>query len=154
MERTVQRVFVGLAIMLLVGLAVAGTSDLERERPGGSEERGPANRPFKMNAAGQINLSTGAIMFGGVASHLGLYTANGFLNPNDFSIFGTIEAANGDTLEFVASFTIGQLGELQAAFEIDGGTGRFADAVGTASGPVTLEPDFSFVIRATGNLGY
>ena len=44
MERTVQRVFVGLAIMLLVGLAVAGTVDLERERSGESEDRGPANR--------------------------------------------------------------------------------------------------------------
>lgn len=154
MDRTVQRVFVGLAIMLLVGLAVAGTSDMNRRQPGGTEDRGPANRPFKINAAGQIDLSTGAIMFGGVASHLGLYAANGFLNPNDFSIFGTIEAANGDTLNFVAFFTVGPLGELEAAFEIDGGTGRFANAVGTAAGPVTLDPDFSFVIRATGNIGY
>jgi len=154
MNRTVQRLIVGLAMMLLVGFATAGTSNLERIQPGESADRSPSSRPFKINAAGQIDLNTGAIMFGGVASHLGLYTAHGFLNPADFSILGSIEAANGDTLNFTAFFSIGPLGELEATFNIAGGTGRFATAVGTASGPVTLDPDFTFVIRATGTLGY
>jgi hypothetical protein len=149
-----KRIFIGLAIMLLVGLAMGGTSDLQQGPSRDSSDRERPTRPFKINAAGQIDLNTGAIMFGGVASHLGLYTAHGFLNPADFSILGTIEAANGDTLDFTAFFSIGPLGELEASFNIAGGTGRFADAVGGASGPVTLDPDFSFVIRATGSLAY
>ena len=154
MNRTTQRIFVGLAIMLLFGLATGGTRDLQQMRTTESEQNRPAPRPFKLNAAGQIDLATGSIMFGGVATHLGLYTANGFLNPSDFTILGTIEAANGDTLDFTAFFSTGPLGELEATFNIAGGTGRFAEAVGTASGPVTVDADFAFLIRAVGELDY
>jgi len=141
-----------MAIMLLCSFALGGMSDLQQNR--GPEEERQTSRPFKLNAAGQIDLVTGAVQFGGVASHLGLYTANGFLNPSDFSILGTIEAANGDTLNFTAFFTIGPIGEIQASFDVAGGTGRFAEAVGTAAGPVILDADFSFVIRAVGVLDY
>ena len=151
MNGTMQRIFIGLAIMLLFGLATGAASDLRRTT---EPERARSSRPFKIRAAGQIDLTTGAITFGGVATHIGLYTANGFLNPSNFSILGTIEAANGDTLDFTALFSIGPLGELQATFDIAGGTGRFAEAVGTASGPVTLDPDFTFLITAIGNLDY
>ena len=154
MNRTTQKIFVGLMIMLVVGLATGATRDLERSRTTESEQQRPAARPFKLSAAGQIDLTTGSVMFGGVATHLGLYTANGFLNPADFSILGTIEAANGDTLDFTAFFSIGPLGQLEATFNIAGGTGRFAEAVGTASGPVTLDADFAFLIRAIGDLDY
>jgi hypothetical protein len=154
MNRTTQRIFVGLAIMLLFGLATGGTRDMQRTQTTESAQERPAARPFKLTAAGQIDLTTGSIMFGGVATHLGLYTANGFLNPSDFSLFGTIEAANGDTLDFTAFFSIGPLGQLEATFNIAGGTGRFAEAVGTASGPVTLDADFAFLIRAVGDLDY
>ncbi len=149
MNRIMQRIFIGLAIMLFFGLATGAVSDLQRLNE--PEQRQPS-RVLKLNAAGQINLTTGAIMFGGVATHFGLYTANGFLNP-DFTIFGTIEAANGDTLDFTAFFSIGPL-EIEATFDITGGTGRFADAVGTAAGPVTLDPDFTFLIKAIGDLDY
>ena len=142
MNRNTQRIFIGLALILLFGL---GTSALAAPEP--------VSKVFKLRAAGQIDLSTGAIAFGGVATHLGLYSANGFLSPI-FSIFGTIEAANGDTLEFTGFFSIGPLGELQATLNFNGGTGRFAGASGTASGPVTLDPDFTFLITATGNLEY
>ena len=152
MKHTMKRIFVGLSIVLLFGLAASATDDLQQATESG--QGASDNRPFKLRAAGQIDLGTGEVMFGGTASHLGLYTANGFLNPNDFSIFGTIEAANGDTLNFTALFSIGPLGEIQATFDIAGGTGRFADAAGTASGPVTLDPDFTFLITAIGNLGY
>jgi hypothetical protein len=144
-----------MAIMLLVSLAMGGISDLQQAtREEQQEQKMPGGRPFKLNAAGQIDLATFSIQFGGVASHLGLYTASGFLNPNDFSILGTIEAANGDTLDFTAFFEIGPLGEIEATFNVAGGTGRFADAVGTASGPVILEPDFTFLIRGVGDLDY
>ncbi len=153
MNRTMQGIFVGLTIMLLFGLATGGTSELQLRPPTTqSDLEAPVNRPFKLNAAGQIDIGTGTIMFGGVASHLGLYTTNWFLNP-DFTIFGTIEAANGDTLDFTAFFSIGPL-EIEATFDIAGGTGRFADAVGTATGPVTLDPDFTFLIKAIGDLDY
>ncbi len=147
---TVQRIFIGLAIMLLFGLTTGAVSDLQRLS---EPEQGKPSRPLKLKAAGQIDLTTGAIMFGGVATHFGLYTANGFLNP-DFTIFGTIEAANGDTINFTAFFADGPLGQLQATFNFAGGTGRFAEAVGTASGPVALDPDFTFLITAIGNLDY
>ena len=152
MSQTTRRILVAMAIMLLCSFALGGVSDLQRNR--GLEDNAPSARPFKLNAAGQIDLATGAVQFGGVASHLGLYTANGFLNPADFSILGTIEAANGDTLNFTAFFTIGPIGEIEAAFNVAGGTGRFAEAVGMASGPVILDADFSFVIRAVGELDY
>lgn len=153
MNRTRQRILTGLAIMLLFGLATGAATDLQTLTL--TEEETAVVRPFKLRAAGQINLGTGEILFGGVATHLGLYTASGFLNPNDFSILGSIEAANGDTLDFTAVFSIGPLGQLEATFNFTGGTGRFAGAVGSASGPATLDPaDFTFLITVIGNLNY
>jgi hypothetical protein len=149
MKATKQRIFVGLMIMLAFGLAADATTV---PRQTGKAE---PSRPFHLRAAGQIDLTTGEILFGGVATHLGLYTANGFLNPADFSILGTIEAANGDTLDFTAFFSAGPLGQLEATFNFAGGTGRFAGAVGMASGPATLDPsNFMFLITALGNLAY
>ena len=153
MNRTMQRIFIGLAIVLLFSLATGVAGD--RATALGQVQDPPAPRPFKLNAAGQIDLTTGVIMFGGVATHVGLYTATGFLNPNDFSILGTIEAANGDTINFTAFFADGPLGQLQATFNFAGGTGRFAEAVGTASGPVSLNfLDFTFLITVIGDLDY
>jgi len=153
MNRTIRGIFVALAIMLVVGLAIGETNDL-RQRTTEPAQQSPVARPFKLKAAGQISLATGEIMFGGVATHLGLYTASGFFNPGDFSIFGTIVAANGDTLNFTAGFGIAPGGDIEATFEVTGGTGRFADAVGTATGPVALDPDFTFLIKANGDLDY
>ena len=150
---TVQRIFIGLAIMLLFGLTTGMASQLQLSTAMGPEDP-PPSRPFKVKAAGQIDLTTGVIMFGGVATHLGLYTATGFLNP-DFSIFGAMEVANGDTLDFTGSFAIGPLGQFVATFNFAGGTGRFAAAVGTVSGPVTLNPtELTFLITAIGTLDY
>ena len=96
---------------------------------------------------------TGQVLFGGVASHLGLYTGNGFFDLNNLAIFGTIEAANGDTLNFIAGFS-GLAPPIFATFTFSGGTGRFVDAVGTSSGPVTFNADFTFTVSTSGNLGY
>lgn len=153
MNRTKTRILTGLAIALLFSLGTSATADLQGFTPMEQEQRDP--RPFKLRAAGQIDLNTGGILFGGVATHLGLYTASGFLNPLDFSILGSIEAANGDTLNFTAAFVIGPVGQLEASFNFDGGTGRFAGAAGSASGPVVLDPvDFTFLITALGDLDY
>ena len=159
MKRTTRRILIGFGIVLLFGLTTgvvhAGHHPRETHPTQivNQEQGPPVSRPFKLRAAGQIDLSTGVILFGGVATHLGLYTANGFLLP-DQTLFGTIEAADGDTLDFTAFFMPGPLGELQATFNFAGGTGRFADAVGTASGPVTLDPDFTFFILVVGDLDY
>jgi hypothetical protein len=141
-----------LAILLACGLAVSATGDLQ-ERMSEPGQDLPVVKPFKMKAAGAIDLTTGEVAIGGVATHLGLFTATGFLLP-DFSIFGTFEAANGDTLDFTALFDTGPIGEIQAIFNFTGGTGRFADAVGMASGPVMLDPDFTFLIKAEGDIDY
>jgi hypothetical protein len=141
MNRTTQRIFVGLALVLLFGL---GTSVLAAPTP--------VSRVFKLKAAGQIDPVSRAITFGGVATHLGLYTADGFLTPR-LVIFGTIKAANGDQLSFTGNF-VPWFGELRARINLDGGTGRFANAYGTVSGPVTLNPDFTFRITVQGSLEY
>jgi hypothetical protein len=143
MNRATQRIFVGLALVLLFGL---GTSVLATPAPA------PVSRVFKLKAAGQIDPVSRAITFGGVATHLGLYTADGFLTAR-LVIFGTIEAANGDQLNFTGFF-VPWFGELRATINLDGGTGRFADAYGTAFGPVVLNPDFTFRITVQGSLEY
>jgi len=141
MNRATQRIFVGLALVLLFGL---DTSVLAAPTP--------VSRVFKLKAAGQIDPVSRAITFGGVATHLGLYTANGFLTPR-LVIFGTIEAANGDQLNFTGFF-VPWFGELLATINLEGGTGRFADAYGTALGPVTLNSDLTFHIAVQGSLEY
>ena len=57
MNRTMQRIFVGLVIVLLVGLATAGTRNLERTPNPESDDRSPASRPFKINAVGHKTAS-------------------------------------------------------------------------------------------------
>lgn len=179
---TQRRILIGLAITLFFGLTAnamergksvstvfgTATGTMQADgtaRPDGGIDR--ANRlttiltaeeraglrPFKLNAAGGIDLTNGMVQFGGVASHLGLYTGTGFLDLNILSIFGTLEAANGDTLNFVASFS-GLIDPITATFTFAGGTGRFVDAVGSASGPVTFNPDFTFLISTSGGLDY
>ena len=151
MSRTKQRILTVLAIMCLSGLATGAQTNIRQSSP---EQESGVVRPFKLNGAGQINLVSGEFLFGGVASHLGRYTGSGIFLP-DFSIFGSIEAANGDTLDFTAAFTPTPLGLLEATFNFAGGTGRFADAVGVATGPVTLDiTDFTFVFTAVGDLDY
>ncbi|NIL99872.1 MAG: hypothetical protein GTN89_02620 [Acidobacteria bacterium] len=112
-----------------------------------------APRAFRLNASGGINLATGMVLFSGTGTHVGLYRGTGFLDPT-FVIFGAITAANGDALEFTASFEIGTMGNVSATFIFVGGTGRFEDAAGQASGPVTLNPDFTFSIDVAGFITY
>ena len=152
MNQAMKRIFVGLAILLVFGLGASASRHLDQTavwRDGRA-----VTKPLKLKAAGGIDLNTGAIMFGGTATHLGLYTANGFFNPADNSIFGTIEVESGATLSFTAAFVFGPLGEIDATFNILTGTGRFAGATGTASGPVILDPDFTFLITVNGELSY
>jgi len=114
----------------------------------------PVIRPFKLKGGGAIDLSTFAFDFAGQATHLGQYAATGVLDPQTFQIQGTMTAADDDTLTWVAQFQPGPLGEIQAYLTITGGTGRFASASGSASGPVALDPDFMFTINLEGTIAY
>lgn len=114
----------------------------------------PVARPFKLKGAGQIDLTTLAFEFSGVATHLGRYSASGVIDPSTFQIQGAITAANGDTLDWSAQFSQGPLGEIEATFTFTGGTGRFEGATGTASGPVLLDADFMFTLNLQGTIAY
>ena len=111
-------------------------------------------RPFKLKGAGQVDLATGGFNFAGVATHLGRYTADGLIDLSTFSIQGSFAAADSDTVDWTAQFSIGPLGELQVTFTFTGGTGRLAGAGGSASGPVLLDPDFMFVFTLEGTISY
>jgi len=111
-------------------------------------------RPFKLKGAGIVDLGSAAFLFSGVATHFGRYTADGVIDLGTFSIQGTFTAADSDTLDWTAQFGIGPLGEIQVTFTFAGGTGRFAGASGSASGPVLLDPDFMFVFTLEGTISY
>lgn len=159
MNRRILRSGLALVTLLFLGLgtsAVAGgsVSGLKDAIVSPNQGQLPVERPFKLKGGGQIDLSTFSFDFGGTATHLGLYTSTGSIDPSTFQIQGTMTAANGDTLDWVAQFAQGPLGEIQATFTVTGGTGRFTGATGSASGPVALDPDFSFTLKLEGTLTY
>jgi hypothetical protein len=114
----------------------------------------PIARPFKLKAGGAIDVNTFSISFAGTATHLGQFSASGAVDPSTLQIQGTMTAANGDTLDWVAQFQFGPLGEIDALLTITGGTGRFTGASGSASGLVALDPDFMFTLNIEGTIAY
>jgi hypothetical protein len=144
-------IFACLGAGASAGMSASGVKD---ETLAPNQEQGPTIRPLKLKGAGQIDVSTFAIEFSGVATHLGKYTAIGMVDPNTLQIQGTLTAADGDTLDWVAQFQFGPLGEIVAAFTITGGTGRFTGASGSAAGPVVLDPDFMFTLNLEGRIAY
>jgi hypothetical protein len=108
---------------------------------------------MKIKGGGQIDINTFTLTFAGQSTHLGQFTATGVVDPT-FQIQGSMTAANGDVLNWNAYFQQGPLGEIQATFIFAGGTGRFVNAHGTATGPVALDPDFMFTLNLQGTLSY
>ena len=94
----------------------------------------PVAKPFKLKAGGQIDTNTLTFNFAGTATHLGLFAASGTIDPSNFQIEGTMTAADGDTLDWVAQIQPGPLGEFEVTFTFTGGTGRFTRASGSAGG--------------------
>lgn len=151
----------GLALVTLLFLCV-GTSDAATVSTIGVKGAAispyagqhPAARPFKLKAGGAIDVNTFNIAFAGTATHLGQFSASGALDPSTFQLQGTITAADGDTLDWVAQFQFGPLGEIDAILTFTGGTGRFAAATGSATGLVALDADFMFTLNLEGTIAY
>ena len=132
-------------------------------------KRGGTDRPFKGKGSGTTTVTVGTTPFLGSTegtgrfSHLGKtsYSSNfavTLTGPNSFTIAGTqtLVAANGDMLfmsftgtgTFVGPFAPGQTTETNLSYTVTGGTGRFDDATGTATGRVLGE--VTSVVGATG----
>jgi hypothetical protein len=127
------------------------------------DAKGPTTKHFKLKGGGQIDVTTFTLEFSGKSSPLGKYVATGDVDPSNFAIHGTFYtgkdvcfdlAAKHDTVDWTATFQQGPLGDIQSTFTFTGGTGKFAGATGTASGPVVLDPDFMFTINLEGQITY
>jgi hypothetical protein len=121
-------------------------------------------RPFKGSAEGMV---TGAIPGGFVVEYTGQATHLGKFSRTEFVTFGpggaiagtiVFTAANGDQLwaDFTGEFTSPTTAE--GSYTFVGGTGRFADAAGTADFEATTAttPDGVIHVAATfeGELSY
>jgi hypothetical protein len=117
-------------------------------------------RPWTMTAESQqvIIMSTGAVeaRARGVASHFGLFTADGWGSLTDPVLQGTMTAANGDLVEWV-----GRQGS--PLYTITGGTGRFLGATGAyvvtvQSMVIAMDSDGNLIINlkwtAVGTITY
>jgi len=164
MKPFVTRTCLSLVVLssLTAGTSAVAAGRIVSANPGGikdstippEQSQGPTVRPFKLKGGGAIDLATFTFEFGGTATHLGRYDATGQINPQTFEIQGTITGADGDVLNWTGAFQQGPLGEIEAIFTITGGTGRFTNASGGATGPVALDPDFMFTINLAGTIAY
>jgi hypothetical protein len=120
----------------------------------------PHAREFKLKGAGQIDVSTFTLDFSGKASSIGKYVGTGQVDPSTFQIQGMLTASDdrhcavGEQIYWTAAFQQGPLGDIVATFTFSGGTGRFVNASGSASGPVVLDPDYMFTINLAGTITY
>jgi len=147
--------FLGVGSAVAAGVGTVGTigvKDATAVSP--LVVQNPIARPFKLKAGGAIDLNTFNINFAGTATHIGQYSASGVLDPSTFQLQGTITAADGDTLDWIAQFSFGPLGEIDAALTFTGGTGRFANVSGSATGLVALDADFMFTLNLEGTISY
>ena len=159
-------VFVTLLCLCLGRGAVAGISvmDFQEAIHPTQDEKPSATKHFKLKGGGQIDVSTFTLEFSGKASQLGKYTASGTIDPATFQIQGTMtatknhcaefNAAKDDSINWVAGFVQGPLGDITATFTFTGGTGHFAGATGSASGPVVLDGSLMFTISLDGTITY
>jgi hypothetical protein len=99
----------------------------------------------------------------GNATHLGLYSEVGYVtfspadHPNIVQIDGwsIYTAANGDELHAVVSGQLdGKTGAITATVTYVGGTGRFADATGSASLAGQLRPGGIVSVAVAGTVEY
>jgi len=144
--------FLGVGSADAAGVSLIGAKDATAVSPYVGQH--PIARPFKLKAGGAIDLSTFKISFPGTSTHLGHYSAARAHDPSTFQLQGTMTAADGDTLDWIAQFQFGPIGEIDALLTFTGGTGRFAGASGSASGLVALDADFMFTLNLEGTIAY
>jgi hypothetical protein len=135
---------------------------------------GGTDRPISVHQSGTTVVDVGTLAFTtettGIVSHMGKSTAEieGVITPtgpDTFTIAGSavIVAANGDELfgTFTGSGTNTPGGGSEGTVDVtySGGTGRFTNASGTASGPFTQTPTgttatFATDISQSGTISY
>ena len=160
------RHFMKIVVACALAFVITGTTPhtASRTTTGGSDslksnfvqpsQPNPSLRPFKLKGGGQIDLTTFTFSFAGQATYLGQFTATGQINPAIGELGGTITAANGDTVNWSGIFQPGPLGEIEATLTFAGGTGRFEQLDGVASGPVALDMDFMFTLSLEGTVRF
>lgn len=131
-------------------------------------------RPFKLIGAGDLtpitdeagNVIGGMLAAVGTATHLGMWTQTGTLtfspHPSDPTLIladgdSIITAANGDELHVTITGAVldTNTGIATGSFDFAGGTGRFANASGSA--PFEVLQDFdsgTFGVVANGMIDY
>jgi hypothetical protein len=135
---------------------------------------GGTDRPISVHQSGTTVVDVGTLAFTtettGIVSHMGKSTVDieGVITPtgpDTFTIAGSavIVAANGDELfgTFTGSGTNTPGGGSEGTVDVtySGGTGRFTNASGTASGPFTQTPTgttatFATDISQSGTISY
>ena len=120
-------------------------------------------RPHFSSGTAQFVSPTGDFVGAGNATHLGLYeeVGNATISPTaDPTVFqvdawSTYIAANGDELYAVfTGYLDGLTGAITATVTYVGGTGRFADASGTATLSGQLLPDGSIEVAVEGTIDH
>ena len=123
------------------------------------------DRPFRASGVATLEgdpFAGTSYDLNGTATHLGAFTGGGYVRFF-FLVDGTLAsqgtttfvAANGD--ELYASFLAFQeagSAEFVGSFIFEGGTGRFADAEGSAVVVATPQDATSFLIQVTGTIDY
>ena len=121
------------------------------------------SRPLEGNGAGAFTDAAGGFFASGTMSHLGQFTHYGtlILTPTDdpavFTVTGrtTFEAANGDLLYADLAGTLNVLTGVATGTDTwVGGTGRFAEATGSAELAAQLFPDGSLTFTLEGDISY
>lgn len=153
--------------MRAIGFGLAGIVLLLAGGAGRAQD--PA---FRMRGSGEGQLTASGFSFStaGQATHLGRWTNAGEVVivgpdpvvPGNLAVVGevTFTAANGDRLYAVITGSLDPVtGAGLGVFHWDGGTGRFADATGSAVFPVQNSPvgadgGFTFLFTATGSLDF
>src|SRR5687768_17260688 len=141
----------------LFALFLAAVGALAIARPAAAGER-----PHVSGGTAQFTSMT-EFVGAGTATHLGRYAEAGTiqLTPTaDPAVFNavamvTYTAANGDELKAVFTGTLNfATGVITATGTYVGGTGRFANATGTAILSGQVFPDFSLEVAVAGTIDY
>jgi hypothetical protein len=138
-----------------------------KDDPGGarysSAEIQTQSRPLTGQGSGAFTDAAGGFFATGTMSHLGLFTHYGTLvltptaDPAVFTVTGrlTYEAANGDKLYADLAGTLNVLTGVATGTDTwVGGTGRFADASGSATVQAQLYPDGTLTFSLEGDISY